>query len=117
MIGIGFSGAKVSLEKLPGWEHESWAYHGDDGMTFCCQNTGRKYGPMFTTGDVVGCGVNFLTGCAFFTKNGVFQGITPNRFSLLVAQLILYQGTRSEISKTSSFSLQWARKDQALNSW
>ncbi|KAL9046246.1 MAG: hypothetical protein Q9214_000873 [Letrouitia sp. 1 TL-2023] len=35
---------------------------------------GRKYGPTFTTGDIVGCGVNFMTGCAFFTKNGVFQG-------------------------------------------
>ena len=74
MIGIGFSGHKVSLEKLPGWEHDSWAYHGDDGMTFCCQSTGRKYGPTFSTDDVVGCGVNFLTGVAFFTKNGVFQG-------------------------------------------
>ncbi|MCJ1415487.1 hypothetical protein MMC32_001819 [Xylographa parallela] len=74
MIGIGFSGPKVSLEKLPGWEHDSWAYHGDDGMTFCCQATGKKYGPTFTNQDVIGCGVNFLTGSAFFTKNGVFQG-------------------------------------------
>ena len=74
MIGVGFSGQKVSLEKLPGWENDSWAYHGDDGMTFCCQLTGKKYGPTFTNQDVIGCGVNFLTGSAFFTKNGVFQG-------------------------------------------
>ncbi|KAI4172924.1 MAG: hypothetical protein LQ348_006672 [Seirophora lacunosa] len=73
-IGIGFSGPKVSLEKLPGWEPDSWGWHGDDGNTFCCQITGKKYGPTFTTGDVVGCGVNFMTGCAFFTKNGVFLG-------------------------------------------
>ncbi|KAL8722226.1 MAG: hypothetical protein Q9225_001271 [Loekoesia sp. 1 TL-2023] len=74
MIGIGFSGPKVPLEKLPGWEPESWGWHGDDGNIFCCQNTGKKYGPTYTTGDVVGCGINFMTGCAFFTKNGVLQG-------------------------------------------
>ncbi|KAL8692549.1 MAG: hypothetical protein Q9218_002442 [Villophora microphyllina] len=74
MIGIGFSGPKVSLEKLPGWEPDSWGWHGDDGNTFCCQMTGKKYGPIFTTGDVIGCGINFMTGCAFFTKNGVHQG-------------------------------------------
>ena len=73
-IGVGFSGPKVSLEKLPGWEPDSWGWHGDDGNSFCCQLTGRKYGPTFTTGDIVGCGINFMTGCAFFTKNGVFQG-------------------------------------------
>ena len=74
MIGVGFSSAKASLDKLPGWELESWAYHGDDGKSFCCQNTGQTYGPTFTAGDVVGCGINFMSGTAFFTKNGVFQG-------------------------------------------
>lgn len=74
MIGVGFSGASASLEKLPGWEPDSWAYHGDDGKSFCAATPGKPYGPTFTSGDVIGCGVNFMKGCAFFTKNGVFQG-------------------------------------------
>ncbi|KAI9845115.1 MAG: hypothetical protein M1838_001904 [Thelocarpon superellum] len=74
LIGMGFSGAKVPLTRLPGWEPDSWAYHGDDGRSFCCQSQGRDYGPKFSTRDVIGCGVNFRTGCAFFTKNGVNLG-------------------------------------------
>lgn len=74
MIGVGFSGANASLEKLPGWEADSWAYHGDDGKSFCAATPGKPYGPTFTSGDVIGCGVNFTKSCAFFTKNGVFQG-------------------------------------------
>jgi hypothetical protein len=69
-ISIGFSAKKVTLGRLPGWEPESWAYHGDDGMTFCCTASGRPYGPKYSTTDVIGCGVNFRTGHAFFTKNG-----------------------------------------------
>lgn len=75
MIGVGFSGASASLEKLPGWEPDSWAYHGDDGKSFCAATPGKPYGPTFTSGDVIGCGINFMKGSAFFTKNGVFQGM------------------------------------------
>lgn len=76
MIGIGFSSPKASVERLPGWEQESWAYHGDDGKSFFgeSQGQGRPYGPTFGVGDTVGCGVNFSTGSAFFTKNGNFLG-------------------------------------------
>lgn len=74
MIGVGFSGPTASLEKLPGWEPDSWAYHGDDGNTFGCHIQGKNYGPTFTSGDIVGCGINFTTGCGFFTKNGIFLG-------------------------------------------
>ncbi|KAL8802072.1 MAG: hypothetical protein Q9200_006712 [Gallowayella weberi] len=59
MIALGFCGPKVPLEKMPGWELDSWGWHGDDGDTFCCQMAGKKYGPTFTTGDVVGCGNAF----------------------------------------------------------
>lgn len=73
-IGLGFCKANVPLNKLPGWEADSWGYHGDDGHSFCCQGTGKPYGPQFTTGDVVGCAVNFRNGTAFYTKNGVDLG-------------------------------------------
>ena len=74
LIGIGFSGKKTPLNRLPGWETESWAYHGDDGYSFACSANGKGYGPKFETQDVIGCGINFRTGHAFFTKNGVHLG-------------------------------------------
>lgn len=61
--------------RLPGWEADSWGYHGDDGHSFCCQGTGQPYGPKFTTGDVVGCAINFASGECFYTKNGVHLGV------------------------------------------
>ncbi|KAF2211783.1 hypothetical protein CERZMDRAFT_42740 [Cercospora zeae-maydis SCOH1-5] len=74
MIGIGFSSKKANLNRLPGWESESWAYHGDDGYVFACTASGKTYGPKFTSQDVIGCGINFKTGTAFFTKNGTHLG-------------------------------------------
>lgn len=75
LIGIGFSAKKANLNRLPGWETESWAYHGDDGFSFACTASGRAYGPRFSSQDVIGCGVNFRSGTAFFTKNGVYLGM------------------------------------------
>ena len=74
MIAVGFASKKASLERLPGWDAESWAYHGDDGKAFGGEHTGKDYGPTFTTHNVIGCGINFATGCIFFTKDGVFLG-------------------------------------------
>lgn len=69
-IAVGFSTAQASLERLPGWETHSWGYHGDDGKIFSGEHAGRNYGPTFTANDVVGCGINFNSGQAFFTLNG-----------------------------------------------
>ncbi|KAK1750591.1 hypothetical protein QBC47DRAFT_406951 [Echria macrotheca] len=74
-IGIGFSSKSVSLQRAPGWEPESWGYHGDDGHSFAAQNVGKPYGPKFGPGDTVGCLVNFRLGHALFTKNGEDLGI------------------------------------------
>ncbi|KAJ3130194.1 hypothetical protein HK098_005441 [Nowakowskiella sp. JEL0407] len=74
-IGIGFGDKHVTLSKLPGWESNSWGYHGDDGKAFASETKGKPYGPQFSTKDVIGCGINFHTMTAFFTKNGLNLGI------------------------------------------
>ncbi|KAI8639990.1 hypothetical protein BD408DRAFT_420470 [Parasitella parasitica] len=74
-IGIGLCGASNKVERLPGWDADSWGYHGDDGHSFAGSGTGKNYGPCFTTGDVIGCGVNFADNSAFYTKNGKFLGV------------------------------------------
>ncbi|KAJ4499343.1 hypothetical protein C8R41DRAFT_915548 [Lentinula lateritia] len=74
-ISVGFAGPDVKLSRLPGWEPTSWGYHGDDGCSFAAERNGTPYGPTFGLGDVVGCGIDFSTNQAFFTKNGTFLGI------------------------------------------
>ncbi|XP_028391948.1 uncharacterized protein LOC114516621 [Dendronephthya gigantea] len=73
-MGIGLSAFGVSLNRLPGWEKMSYGYHGDDGNSFSSSGTGKPYGPTFTTGDVIGCGVNMIDNTAFYTKNGIKLG-------------------------------------------
>ncbi|KAI1418586.1 SPRY domain-containing protein [Hypoxylon sp. FL1857] len=70
-VCIGFSTKNVPLMRPPGWEPESWGYHGDDGDIYSGQNVGKAYeGSHFGPTDTIGCGINFRTREAFFTKNG-----------------------------------------------
>ena len=55
---------------MPGWSRGSWGYHGDDGNKFSDGYQGVSYSDKYRTGDIVGCGVDFNSNCAFFTKNG-----------------------------------------------
>lgn len=74
-VGIGLCAKECDLSKLPGWEKANWGYHGDDGMLFIQSGrTGHKYGPKYTTGDVVGCWVDMVNKVVFFTKNGQHLG-------------------------------------------
>ncbi|KAI8337545.1 concanavalin A-like lectin/glucanase domain-containing protein [Chlamydoabsidia padenii] len=73
-IGIGFCTKKNDLERLPGWDKDSYGYHGDDGHAFAGSGIGDSYGPKFTSGDIIGCGVNFTSESAFYTKNGLLIG-------------------------------------------
>ena len=57
-----------------GWENGSWGYHGNNGDIFCHSRSGKPYGPLFTTGDIVGCCLNFINNTVFYTKNGVHLG-------------------------------------------
>ncbi|KAI1745068.1 concanavalin A-like lectin/glucanase domain-containing protein [Xylaria scruposa] len=74
-VCVGFVAKNTSLARPPGWEQESWGYHGDDGDIYSGGNVGKKYkDTTFSAGDIIGCGVNFRTGQAFFTKNGANLG-------------------------------------------
>jgi hypothetical protein len=58
-----------------GWEPNTFGYHGDDGKKFRSSSSkGHSYGPPFTTGDTIGCGINFFNKTAFYTKNGICLG-------------------------------------------
>lgn len=74
-MGVGLSAQGVNMNRLPGWDKHSYGYHGDDGHSFCSSGTGQAYGPTFTTGDVVGCGINLIDGSCFYTKNGHHLGV------------------------------------------
>ena len=90
-MGIGLCGKEVSVGRLPGWEAGSYGYHGDDGNSFCGSGSGVAYGPTFSTGDVIGCGLNLVRHSAFYTKNGqhlgsAFTDLPPNLFPTLGLQ-------------------------------
>ncbi|CAL1533620.1 unnamed protein product [Lymnaea stagnalis] len=73
-MGIGLSAQGVNMNRLPGWDKQSYGYHGDDGNSFCSSGAGQSYGPTFTTGDTIGCCVNLIDHTCFYTKNGVSLG-------------------------------------------
>eukprot|EP00037_Helgoeca_nana_P017124 m.161849 g.161849 ORF g.161849 m.161849 type:complete len:434 (+) comp23849_c2_seq1:311-1612(+) len=74
-IGIGLCTSSTNTNRLPGWEKFSYGYHGDDGNAFSFSGTGNEYGPTFTTGDVIGCCVNYFDFTCFYTKNGTKLGV------------------------------------------
>ena len=69
-IAIGFTDSLAKLSRQPGWEANSYGYHGDDGHKFHSCGRGEEYGPTFTTGDVIGAGIHLGKAQIFFTKNG-----------------------------------------------
>lgn len=73
-IAIGFTTDGFKMRRHPGWEANSYGYHGDDGMLYRGQGKGEQFGPTYTTGDTVGGGINYASQEFFFTKNGTVVG-------------------------------------------
>ena len=74
-IAIGFTCETFKMRRQPGWEANSCGYHGDDGLLYRghCKG-GEPFGPTYTSGDVVGAGINYAAQEFFFTKNGQVVG-------------------------------------------
>ncbi|CAL5385443.1 unnamed protein product [Camellia sinensis] len=75
---IGFTTEGFKMRRQPGWEANSYGYHGDDGFLYRGQGKGESFGPTFTTGDTVGSGINYASQEFFFTKNGEVVGTVSN---------------------------------------
>jgi len=62
--------------RQPGWDQCSYGYHSDDGRLFHGSGLRSKpFGPRYTVGDVVGCGLCIGTRQIFYTLNGRFLGV------------------------------------------
>ncbi|KAF9243743.1 hypothetical protein BU15DRAFT_86190 [Melanogaster broomeanus] len=70
-----FVGREVKVSRLPGWEKNSWGYHGDNGTIFSGDKNGTSFGSTFGVGDVIGCGIDFTQNKIFYTKNGSLLGM------------------------------------------
>lgn len=73
-IAIGFTTEGFNLRRQPGWEANSFGYHGDDGLLYRGHGKGEAFGPTYSTGDTVGGGINYASQEFFFTKNGQVVG-------------------------------------------
>ncbi|XP_021288859.1 ran-binding protein 10 [Herrania umbratica] len=73
-IAIGFTNESFKMRRQPGWEANSFGYHGDDGFLYRGHGKGEAFGPTYTTGDTVGGGINYASQEFFFTKNGTIVG-------------------------------------------
>ncbi|KAI6005020.1 hypothetical protein F5J12DRAFT_742896 [Pisolithus orientalis] len=73
-VSIGFVGRDVKLSRLPGWEKNSWGYHGDSGTICSGDRNGTTFGTTFGVGDIIGCGMDFCQNKVFYTKNGSMLG-------------------------------------------
>ncbi|CAG8620645.1 8503_t:CDS:2, partial [Diversispora eburnea] len=76
IVGIGIGTKKYGLTLMPGWDWHSFGYHSDDGRTFFNGHRWERdpYGPLYSTGDIIGCCVDFFSKTVFYTKNGINLG-------------------------------------------
>jgi hypothetical protein len=73
-IAIGLATDTFDCQSaLPG-HNFSFAYHSDDGGIYHGTGRQQKHASPFGPGDIVGCGVDYVTGSIFFTRNAKFLG-------------------------------------------
>jgi hypothetical protein len=69
-VAVGLATSDFSMSKHPGWEPNSYGYHGETGhkianaLSSSGSNGGDAYGPTYGMGDVIGCGILFRFACS-----------------------------------------------------
>jgi hypothetical protein len=89
-VGIATESFHVH-SRMPGWDSQSFGYHGDDGGIF--HSSGgmvEQFGPRFGAGDTVGCGIDYVSQGIFFTLNGKFLGYGWKKLTMEFLQNDLY---------------------------
>ena len=89
-VGLATESFRVH-SRMPGWDRQSFGYHGDDGGIF--HSSGgmlKSYGPKFGSGDTVGCGIDYISKGIFYTLNGKFLGYAFKDIDNSVLQTDLY---------------------------
>ena len=71
-IGVGFGTLDHPENLMPGHAVNSYGWHGDDNNLYSFEETGKSYGPPWSEGDVIGCGLWIDEQIIFYTHNGVF---------------------------------------------
>lgn len=62
-VAVGLAAKPFPVSgKQPGWDANSYGWHGDDGRVFHGTGIGRPFGPAFEVGDTVGCGICYFGG-------------------------------------------------------
>ncbi|KAG9526562.1 Pfs, NACHT and ankyrin domain protein, partial [Aureobasidium melanogenum] len=87
LVAIGLCDGSSSKTGMPGWKAGSWAYHGDDGMSFS-ENGWGKYSETYGTGDTICCGLHYNSNTVDFYKNGESLGKLqiPNLTRIVVVE-------------------------------
>eukprot|EP01041_Mallomonas_annulata_P000974 gene974-1892_t len=79
-VGLAVYGIFPVKDEMPGWDTNSFGYHGDDGRKFGFGSTSGIW-PLWNVGDVVGCGFDMERRAIFYTLNGELLGDAFNEVS------------------------------------
>ena len=120
IIGIGFCSQYALVSEMPGWDTAyapTWGYHGDDGEKYepSGKSVGAPYATKYGPGDVIGCGIDFVHGSIYYTKNGVVLRMCHSLRCLVLDwnQADEFQRRRSKKSPAGcSLSLGWSAAER-----